>query len=129
MARQKVFVSYDFDNDATIKMFLVNQSKLDDTPFDIWDSSVKEHMDGDWVAKVKAKIRNVDIVCVLCGEKTHTAKGVAIELQIAKDMGKPYFLLKGYKDKNCPKPTTATAADKMYDWTWENLKKLIHGGR
>jgi hypothetical protein len=129
MARQKVFVSFDFDNDLTIKMFLVNQSKLEDTPFDIWDSSVKEHMDGDWVAKVKAKIRNVDIVCVLCGEKTHTAKGVAIELQIAKDMGKPYFLLKGYKERTCTKPTTATTADKMYDWTWENLKTLIHGGR
>jgi hypothetical protein len=129
MARQKVFVSFDFDNDLTIKMFLVNQSKLEDTPFDIWDSSVKEHMDGDWVAKVKAKIRNVDIVCVLCGEKTHTAKGVAIELQIAKDMGKPYFLLKGYKERTCTKPTTANTADKMYDWTWDNLKTLIHGGR
>ena len=129
MARQKVFVSFDFDNDLTIKMFLVNQSKLEDTPFDIWDSSVKEHMDGDWVAKVKAKIRNVDIVCVLCGEKTHTAKGVAIELQIAKDMGKPYFLLKGYKERTCTKPTTASTADKMYDWTWDNLKTLIHGGR
>lgn len=129
MARQKVFVSFDFDNDSTIKMFLVNQSKLEDTPFDIWDSSVKEHMDGDWVAKVRAKIRNVDIVCVLCGEKTHTAKGVAIELQIAKEMGKPYFLLKGYKERACTKPTTATTADKMYNWTWENLKTLIHGGR
>jgi hypothetical protein len=129
MARQKVFVSFDFDNDATIKMLLVNQSKHSDTPFDIWDSSVKEHMTGDWEAKVKAKIRNVDIVCVLCGTKTHTAKGVAVELQIAKDLGKPYFLLKGYKDLPCTKPTAATAADKMYDWTWENLKNLIHGGR
>lgn len=129
MTRQKVFVSFDFDNDSTIKMFLVNQSKLEDTPFDIWDSSVKEHMDGDWVAKVRAKIRTVDIVCVLCGEKTHTAKGVGIELQIAKELGKPYFLLKGYKERACTTPTTATTADKMYDWTWENLKKLIHGGR
>lgn len=129
MARQKVFVSFDFDNDSVIKMLLVNQSKHDDTPFDIWDSSVKEHMTGDWEAKVKAKIRNVDIVCVLCGTKTHTAKGVAVELQIAKDLGKPYFLLKGYKDLTCTKPTTATTADSMYNWTWENLKNLIHGGR
>jgi hypothetical protein len=129
MARQKVFVSFDFDNDSDIKMLLVNQSKHEDTPFDIWDSSVKEHMDGDWQAKVRAKIRNVDIVCVLCGEKTHTAKGVSIELQIAKDLGKPYFLLKGYKERACTKPTSATASDTMYTWTWENLKALIHGGR
>ena len=26
------------------------------------------------------------------------------------------------------KPTTATAADKMYNWTLENFKNLIHGG-
>jgi hypothetical protein len=129
MVRQKVFVSFDFDNDSDIKMLLVNQSKLEDTPFDIWDSSVKEHMDGDWEAKVKTKIRNADIVCVLCGEKTHTAKGVAIELQIAKDMRKPYFLLKGYKERACTKPTSATSSDTLYTWTWENLKALIHGGR
>lgn len=129
MTRQKVFVSFDFDNDAAIKMLLVSQSKHDDSPFDIWDSSVKEHMTGDWEGKAKAKIRSADIVCVLCGTETHTAKGVAIELQIAKDLGKAYFLLKGYKELACTKPTTANAADKIYDWTWENLKNLIHGGR
>jgi hypothetical protein len=44
-------------------------------------------------------------------------------------LGKPYFLLKGYKERACTKPTSATTADKLYDWTWENLKNLIHGGR
>ncbi len=129
MARKKLFVSFDFDHDADLKMLLVGQSKHPDTPFDILDSSVKEHMDGDWVAKVRRKISNVDVVCVLCGEKTHTAKGVAEELKQAKELKKPYFLLQGYKDKACTKPTTASSDDKMYNWTWENLKKLIHGGR
>ena len=41
MARKKLFVSFDFDNDADLKMLLVGQSKHSDTPFDIWDSSVK----------------------------------------------------------------------------------------
>jgi hypothetical protein len=129
MARKKVFVSYDFDNDADLKMLLVGQSKHPDTPFDIWDSSVKAHIDGDWEAKVRVKIKACDIVCVLCSTTTHTAKGVGIELQIAKDVGAAYFLLTGYKDKPCTKPTTASSSDKMYDWTWENLKNLIHGGR
>ncbi len=110
-------------------MLLVGQAKHPDTPFDIWDSSVKEHMTGDWEKKVREKIRNVDIVCVLCGTQTHTAAGVGIELEIAKDLRKEYFLLAGYKDKSCTKPTSATAADKLYDWTWDNLKTLIHGGR
>lgn len=71
----------------------------------------------------------MDVVCILCGQSTHAAAGVAEELKIAKELKKPYFLLKGYKDKACTKPTTASASDKMYDWTWENLKALIHGGR
>lgn len=129
MARQKLFVSFDFDNDSDLKMLLVGQAKHQDTPFDIWDSSVKEHMDGDWIAKVRRKINDADVVCILCGESTHTAKGVAEELKQAKELNKPYFLLAGYKDKDCTKPTTATASDKLYNWTWDNLKALIHGGR
>lgn len=129
MARAKVFVSFDYDHDADLKMLLVGQSKHSDTPFDIWDSSVKEHIDGDWIAKVRRKISNVDVVCVLCGEYTHTARGVGIELQQAKEVGTPYFLLKGYTNKTCSRPTTASTQDKLYNWTWDNLKTLIHGGR
>ena len=129
VTRKKVFISFDFDNDGDLKMLLANQSKLPDTPFDTWDSSVSEHMTGDWKAKVRAKLKNVDIVCVLCTTTTHRAEGVAIELEIAKEIGASYFLLKGYKDKNCYAPRTASSTDKMYDWTWPNLKLLIHGNR
>lgn len=128
MNRKKVFVSFDYDYDSDIKMLLVGQAKNEDTPFDIWDSSVKAHLTGDWQAKVREKIRNVDVVCVLCGTRTHLATGVSIELQIAKELRKPYFLLHGYKDKTCTKPSSGSN-DTMYSWTWENLKALIHGGR
>jgi hypothetical protein len=129
MNRKKLFVSFDYDHDADLKMLLVGQSKHSDTPFDIWDSSIKEHLTGDWKAKVRERIRNVDIVCVLCGTHTHTATGVAAELTIAKELKKDYFLLWGYKDKVCTRPTSASTDDKIYSWTWENLKTLIHGGR
>jgi hypothetical protein len=39
------------------------------------------------------------------------------------------FLLQGYKDGGCKKPKAAKADDKMYEWTWKNLKALIGGGR
>jgi len=60
---------------------------------------------------------------------THTATGVAAELSIAKEKKKPYFLLAAYSDKSCTKPTSASASDKVYKWTWDNLKKLIGGAR
>jgi len=72
---------------------------------------------------------NIDIVIVLCGTKTHTATGVATELSIAKEINKPYFLLAAYADKHCTKPTSVSSSDKVYKWTWDNLKSLIAGNR
>src|SRR4051794_6158339 len=37
----RVFISYDYDNDAFLKEALVGQSKLPDSPFDISDWSIK----------------------------------------------------------------------------------------
>ncbi|WP_373998466.1 TIR domain-containing protein [Bdellovibrio bacteriovorus] len=126
---KKVFISFDFDNDSFLKDALVGQAKNPDTPFKIHDQSLKEPLAGDWKTKIRPRIANADIVVVMCGQKTHTASGVAAELQIAQELNKPYFLLKGYSDKKCTFPTTAASQDKMYNWTWDNLKKLIGGAR
>lgn len=86
-------------------------------------------MTGDWEAKVRRRMDNVDVVIVLCGTKTHTATGVASELSIAREKNKSYFLLAAYSNKNCTKPTSAFTSDKVYNWTWDNLKLLIKGNR
>ena len=125
----RLFISYDYDNDATLKEFLVGQSKLEDSPFEFTDASVRYHLTGDWETKVKARIKNADQVAVICGLNTDTATGVAAEVQIAQDLKKPYFLLAGYKDKRNVKPRTALSTDKVYTWTWPNLKSLIKGDR
>jgi hypothetical protein len=129
MPKKRVFISFDYDNDGGIKVMLAGQAELPDSPFEFKDASVKEHITGDWEEKVKGRMDNVDIVAVLCGQSTHVASGVAAELRIAKSKGKEYFLLKGYSDKTCTKPTTASADDQMYRWTWDNLKLLIGGSR
>lgn len=127
MAKKRVLISFDYDNDKTIKEFLVGQSKLPDSPFEIADWSVKEHLTGDWKEKVRKRIRQVDQVIVLCGEYNPT--GVNAEIKITQEESKPYFLLKGYKDKTCKKPTNAKSSDSIYKWTWDNLKLLINGNR
>ena len=129
MANKRVFISFDVDNDNGAKVMLAGQAKHEDSPFDFKDASVKEHLTGDWKAKVSRRLDNVDIVVVLCGTKTHTAAGVAHELEIAREKGLSYFLLAAYSDKTCTRPTTAQVGDKMYEWTWDNLKILIGGGR
>jgi hypothetical protein len=125
----RLFISYDYDNDAALKEFLVGQSKLDDSPFVFADASAQAHLTGDWKEKVKGRISRANQVAVICGLHTDKATGVAAEVTIAQDLNKPYFLLAGYKDETNKKPATALAADKMYKWTWDNLKALIAGGR
>lgn len=128
-AKKRVFISFDYDNDEGAKIMLAGQAKHGDSPFDFKDASVKEHLTGDWKEKVKRRMDNVDIVIVLCGTRTHTAAGVSAELDIAKGKGKPYFLLAAYPDKTCTKPNSAAPADKIYKWTWDNLKSLVGGAR
>lgn len=129
MAKKNAFISFDYDNDAFLRDALVEQSRKEDSPFEFFDRSVKEHLTGDWVEKVKGRIGRADLVIVICGENTHLAKGVAIELEIAKLLRKPYFLLHGYRGRICTKPTSAHPTEVTYDWNWPNLKALIGSAR
>lgn len=129
MATNRAFISFDFDHDEDLRNLLAGQSKHPDSPFEIKDRSLKEPLTGDWKDKVRRRMDNVDVVIVLCGEHTHTASGVAAELIIARDAKKPYFLLNGRSDKGCTKPTSALDSDKLYRWTWDNLKSLVGGSR
>lgn len=125
----RVFTAFDYDHDEFLRTALVGQSRHEDTPFEICDWSVKEPFTGDWEKKVRARIKKCGQMVVICGEHTHTATGVATELKIAQEETLPYFLLWGYADKTCYKPTSAKATDKIYKWTWDNLKALIKGDR
>ncbi|MFF3787446.1 TIR domain-containing protein [Streptomyces sp. NPDC001933] len=125
---KRVFVSFDYDYDKILKDFLIGQAKNPDSPFEIHDWSIKE-ASPDWKDKARARIRRSDLVIVLCGDHTDKAVGVGIELRIAQDEQVDYFLLNGYKGRTGKKPTTAKSTDKIYKWTWENLKALVGGDR
>ncbi|CAM3318045.1 TIR domain-containing protein [Polaromonas hydrogenivorans] len=129
MAKTKVFISFDYDHDEILKIFLVGQAKNEDSPFYLADWSIKEHIDDNWKAKARTRIKSVDVACIICGEHTDTATGVSAEVKIAQEEGVPYFLLNGYSEKTCKKPKAAKDGDSLYNWTWDNLKKLVGGAR
>lgn len=129
MAKKRTFISFDYDNDSDLKVLLVGQAKNPDSPFEITDMSIKEAIDSNWKEKARRRIKGCDVVIVICGEKTDTATGVSAELKIAQEEKISYFLLKGRANKTCVKPKAALSTDKIYNWTWDNLKNLINGGR
>ena len=129
MSKKRAFISFDFDHDEDLRNMLRGQSRNVDSPFEFYDYSVKEPMTGDWKKKVRSRIRSTHLTIVICGEHTHTASGVSVELNITREEDKPYFLLKGRPNIHCTKPTAAKSSDKIYKWTWENLKHLVAGSR
>lgn len=129
MAKTRAFISFDFDHDEDLRNLLVGQAKNEDSPFEIADRSLKEPLAGDWKKKIRERIKRVDQVIVICGEHTDSATGVSAELEITQEESIRYFLLWGRPDKTCVKPKSANASDKIYNWTWENLKNLLAGAR
>ncbi len=128
MAKTRVFISFDYDNDADLKTMLVGQAANPGSPFEIADWSIKV-ASPTWRDEARRRIRASDVVAVICGLRTDSATGVAAEVSIAQEEGIPYFLLWGRATGTCTKPTTAKTADKIYKWTWDNLKALVGGSR
>lgn len=129
MGKKRTFISFDYDHDSDLKNLLVGQARNTDSPFEITDMSIKETIDFDWKAKARTRIKGCDVVVVICGKSTNTATGVSAELKIAQEENVPYFLLYGRSEEQCVKPIGTKNTDKMYRWTWENLKTLIGGKR
>ena len=127
--KKNVFISFDVDHDEDAKILLAEQARLPDSPFEITDASERESLAGDWGDKVRRRMDNIDVAIVICGEDAYLAKSVAAELTIAQEKNKPYFLLTAYPHRTCTRPTSAMPSDKVYEWTWDNLKTLIGGWR
>jgi hypothetical protein len=122
----RVFISFDYDHDSDLKELLVGQSKNPDSPFEISDWSIKDQSP-NWRDEARRRIRNASVVAVICGAHTANAEGVAIELEIAQELGVRYFLLQGRSGQTPQKPRTASATDRVYPWTWEELRALVGG--
>ena len=125
--KPKVFISFDFDNDQFLRDSLIGQCKNEGTPFDMEDWSVKEPWAQDeWKERCLTKIKRCDLVIVMVGEKTANCSGVKAEIKMAKEAKVPVVGLRGYQNKECPKPE---GLEGYYKWTWENVKALVSGKR
>lgn len=121
--KKKVFVSFDFDNDKSLKDLIIGQSRLPDSPFEVIDNSLKEAApESDWKTKANAAVKRSDIVIVMVGAQTHRAGGVLKEVEMARAANKHIVQVIGHKDGTY---TPVPGAGRLYQWNWENLKKLL----
>jgi len=122
MSKKRVFISFDFDNDLSLRTLLAGQAKLPDSPFEISDWSLKEAApEKDWEDKALAKIKRSDIVVVIAGNSTYRASGVKKEVNMARNNNIKTVQIKPQGTN----PTRVENAGVLYDWTWDNLKVLL----
>lgn len=123
VAKKRVFVSFDFDNDRFLKESILGQAKLADSPFEVTDHSLKEAApEPEWEKKAKAAIARSEVVLVMVGARTYRAQGVLKEVAMARELGVKIVQIIGYKDGNY---TPVPNAGRLYSWSWENLKNLL----
>ena len=123
MAKKRVFISFDFDNDKVLKDFIIGQARLADSPFEVIDTSLKEAAPMKmWEDNAGMAIRRSDIVLVMVGPNTFRAPGVMKEVQMAREESIPIVQVIGYKDGNY---TAVPNAGRLYSWNWDNLKNLL----
>ncbi|MEK6701936.1 MAG: TIR domain-containing protein [Planctomycetota bacterium] len=126
MAKKKVFISFDIA-DRDVKQNLVTQASDPSCPFTFTDNSIQKSIPAQWVAEARRLIGDSDFVIVLCGDQTHQAKGVETELLIAKDLKKPYALIKATRQYTPTRPKSAGANEPMYPATWPTVAALLRG--
>ena len=99
--KKPVFVSFDFDNDKKLKDFIIGQSKLQDSPFEVSDWSMKEAApQRNWEQSAEDRIKRVKLVIVMVGPETHRTPGVLKEVEMARRNNIPIVQVIGYKDGN-----------------------------
>jgi len=123
VAKKRVFVSFDFDNDRQLKHLLIGQSKHPNASFSVADWSLKEAAPEDnWQSKARAAIQRSDLVIVLLGRHTHRAPGVLVEVEMARVAKKQVVQLIGQSNGNFKRVPNA---GRTYAWTKPNLDLLF----
>jgi hypothetical protein len=121
--KTRVFVSFDFDRDQKLKVFILAQAKNADSPFEIENWSLNEPApEKTWRDTARARIARADVVLIMVGPQTHRAPGVRAEVAIAKELGIPVRQVIGYRDAN---PTPVPNAGTLYRWSWPTIKRLL----
>jgi hypothetical protein len=129
VSQVRAFISFDLDHDNHLKSRLVAQAAREESLFTVADWSIRE-LAIDWNDKLCKRIANVDVMLVICGEYTETAANVNIEITVAREMDRPYFLLDGRPGRS-RMPFASQSTDVVLDWnpgTWREPTPTPKGG-
>ncbi len=125
MSKIDVFVSFDIEHDGELYELLLAESQTLSSDFAVLGGSERSTATDVCSERVRRRIREADLVIVICGEHTEASTSVSAELRVAQQERTPYFLLWGRREMMCTKPVGAKSAEGMYSWTHQILQEQI----
>ncbi len=131
MAKPKIFISYDYDNDKHYKNLLVAWDKNSEFDFSFYDESVDVSVDSTDAAAIKrvisARIGGATHFLCLVGKKTHSSHWVAWEIEKAKEPKKKLVAVKIDRENTSPSGLIGAGVSWAMSFTFDSIKKAVEG--
>lgn len=131
MAKPRIFISYDYDNDKHYKNLLVAWDKNDEFVFAFSDHSADvsiQSTNADSIKRaISAKINSATHFLCIVGAKTSTSGWVAWEIDKAKELKKKLVAVKTSSDNTTPSGLLNAGAAWAMSFTFDAIKKAIDG--
>ena|SRR6266571_450805 len=129
MAKPKIFISYDFDNDRHYKNLLVAWDKNDLFDFTFYDASVDisvNSTDADYIKRViRGRIDDATHLLCIIGKNTWKSEWVEWEINKAADFQKKIVAVKTDNNNTSPSNIFGKGASWAKSFTFESIKKAI----
>jgi len=129
MAKKKVFISYDYDNDKHYKNLLVAWDANDEFDFSFYDQSVDVSVDSDDAAVIRrvisARINASTYFLCIVGKRTHKSDWVAWEIDKAVELKKKIVAVKTAKENETPPGLYGVGATWALSFTFDSIKNAI----
>ena len=129
MAKKKLFISFDYDNDKKYRNLLIAWDKNDHFDFEFYDESVSvavDSEDANYIRSViKKKIEAADALLCIVGEETHKSRWCAWEIQTAKNLKKGLIGVKTDSNNTSPAELLESGAAWAMSFSFEAIKKAV----
>jgi hypothetical protein len=129
MAKKKVFISYDYDNDKHYKNLLLAWDKNSDFDFSFNDESVDVSVDSNKLDVIRrvisAHINDSSRFLCIVGKKTHKSSWVKWEIEKAVELKKKIVAVKTAKDNDTPSALLGVGAEWALSFNFDAIKKAL----
>ena len=124
MAVLNIYVSFEYGKDNDLKNNFFRQAETETTHVVENCSLNKSYKANKWKGKARNAIRGCDVVIVLMGQDTHSARGVLVETSMAQTFKKPVIQVVP-QDRPYKNGLPYLKGNEPIPWDWEVINQAL----